>query len=195
MLIILLTYFDLCLASLLYCRSPHLYRGGSKIWKERASGGGSPNWSPGGKFWWRSGNNSTAAGHSLQIILQWCNLENKSSAVAEMGDRLVTIDRGRKVWGGADLPLSVGELGRYLTQCCLDRGLPPYQVVSWSIQPFVHNTPTLQTDSSIGRTVTCNGRPKTKTVFVNLALKLVVLYSDERRWSEPNEPLLDLPLL
>jgi len=52
----------------------------------------------------------------------------KSSAVAEMGDRLATIDMGRKV-GGA-VPLSVGEPGPYLTQCRLGRGLPPYQVAS-----------------------------------------------------------------
>jgi len=32
--------------------------------------------------------------------------KNKSSAVAEMGDRLATIDKGRKV--GAAVPLSVG---------------------------------------------------------------------------------------
>jgi len=30
-------------------------------------------------------------------------------------------------------------LGSHLTQCCLDRGLPPYQVTSWSIEPFGHN--------------------------------------------------------
>jgi len=53
----------------------------------------------------------------------------KSSAVAEMGDRLATIDMGRKV-GEATVPLSVGELGPYLTQCHLGRGLPPYQVAS-----------------------------------------------------------------
>jgi len=50
----------------------------------------------------------------------------KSSAVAEMGDRLATIDMGRKV--GAAVPLSVGELGPHLIQCHLGRGLPPYQV-------------------------------------------------------------------
>ena len=33
----------------------------------------------------------------------------------------------------------LGELGPYLTQCCLGRGLPPYQVASLSIQPFGHN--------------------------------------------------------
>ena len=72
--------------------------------------------------------------------------ENKSSAVAEMADRLVTIDMGQKVVG------------------C--QGLPPYRVASWSIQSFGHNTPTLQTDRqtgrqscSIGRTVTCNSCP------------------------------------
>ena len=40
---------------------------------------------------------------------------NKSSAVAEMGDRLA-IDTGRKV--GAAVPL-FGELGPHLTQCGL----------------------------------------------------------------------------
>jgi len=85
--------------------------------------------------------------------------------------RLVTLDMGWKVRGGA-VPLSAGEARSRLTQCHLGRGLPPYQVVSWSIQPFGHNTPTLQTDRqtnttdrttvpySIGRTVTCSGRPK-----------------------------------
>jgi len=68
---------------------------------------------------------------------------NKSSAVAEMGDRLATIGMGRKV-GGAAVPLSTM---CPLTQCRL--GLPPYQVASWSIQPFGHNTPTLQTDRTL----------------------------------------------
>jgi len=62
---------------------------------------------------------------------------NKSSTVAEMGDRLATIDMGRKV--GAAVLLFVGELGPHLTQCSLGRGLPLYQVASWSIQPFGHN--------------------------------------------------------
>jgi len=52
---------------------------------------------------------------------------HKSSAVAEMGDRLATIDMGRKVEGCAPFR---GELGPYLTQCRLGRGLPPYQVAS-----------------------------------------------------------------
>jgi len=53
---------------------------------------------------------------------------NKSAVVAEMGDLLVTIDMGRKL--GAAVPLCVGWLGPHLTQCRLDRDLPPYQVAS-----------------------------------------------------------------
>jgi len=37
------------------------------------------------------------------------------------------------------VPLWGKELGHHLTQCHLGRGLPPYQVASWSIQPFGHN--------------------------------------------------------
>ena len=54
-----------------------------------------------------------------------------------MGDRLATIDVGRKV--GATVPLSVGELGLRLRQCLLGRGLRSYQVASSSIQPLGHN--------------------------------------------------------
>ena len=53
---------------------------------------------------------------------------DKSSAVAEMGDRLATIGMGQK-WGGA----AVGNwvpTGSHLTQCGLGRGLPLYQVAS-----------------------------------------------------------------
>jgi len=59
-------------------------------------------------------------------------MANKSSAVAEMGDRLATIDMGRKE-GGCCAPFGgegVGELGPNLTQCRLGLGLPQYQVVS-----------------------------------------------------------------
>ena len=72
--------------------------------------------------------------------------------------------------GGLLCPFPWGELGCYLTQCGLGQGLPPYQVASWSIQSFGHNTPTLQTDRQtgqwsrsigIGWTVTCNDHPKT----------------------------------
>jgi len=62
---------------------------------------------------------------------------NKSSPVAEMGDR-----DHNKYWpkrgGGCCAPLA-GELGPRLTQCGLGQGLLPYQVASSSIQPFAHN--------------------------------------------------------
>ena len=53
-------------------------------------------------------------------------LYNKSSVVAEMGDRLATTDMGRKL--GA-VPLW-GVLGPHVTQCRLSRRLPPYRVAS-----------------------------------------------------------------
>jgi len=43
--------------------------------------------------------------------------------------RLAAVKMGRKV----------GELGPHLTQCRLGRGLPPYQMVSWSNHLFGHN--------------------------------------------------------
>jgi len=39
---------------------------------------------------------------------------------------------------GDAVPLFRGELGPYLAQCALGQGLPPYQVETWSIQPFGH---------------------------------------------------------
>jgi len=58
-----------------------------------------------------------------------------------MGDRVATIYimyMGRKE--GVLCTFS-GELyGPHLTQCGLWRDLSPYQVASWSIQPFGHNT-------------------------------------------------------
>jgi len=80
----------------------------------------------------------------------------KSSATADMGDRLATTDIGRglylacvrkvRQWGCcAPFRGERGELGPHLTQYDdLGRGLPSYQVASLSIQPFGHNTPTLQ---------------------------------------------------
>jgi len=40
---------------------------------------------------------------------------------------------------GVCAPLGEGELGPHLTQCGQDRGLPAYQVSSWSVQPFGHS--------------------------------------------------------
>jgi len=51
---------------------------------------------------------------------------NKSSAVAEMGDRLATVDIGRK--RGLLCPFLWGSMDRHLTQCPMGRGLPSYQV-------------------------------------------------------------------
>jgi len=89
---------------------------------------------------------------------------NKSSAVAEMGDRV------RAKWvekWGLLCPFPWGAIGSRLTQCRLVQDLPPYQVASWSIQPFRHNTPTLQTarqnrqdNGAVPcRANRCNGRP------------------------------------
>jgi len=57
----------------------------------------------------------------------------KCSAVAEIGDRLATIDMGRKF--GDVLPLFLWG-GPHVTQCGLGWGLPSYQVASLSNQPF-----------------------------------------------------------
>jgi len=48
---------------------------------------------------------------------------------------------GQKLGGAVPF---LGELGDYMTPCDLGRGVPLYQVASWSMQPFGHNTPTLQ---------------------------------------------------
>jgi len=54
-----------------------------------------------------------------------------------MSDCLATIDIGEKLGGcGATFR---GVAGSHLTQCLLGRGLPLYQLASWSIQPFGHD--------------------------------------------------------
>jgi len=73
----------------------------------------------------------------------------KCSAVNQMGDRLATINMGRKVV--AVVPLSWRGAGPYLTQWGQGRGLPSCRVSSWSIQPFGHNTPRLQTERQTDR--------------------------------------------
>ena len=83
-----------------------------------------------------------SAGHAQQWVSVLSELScserlNKCSAVAEMGDRLATIDTGWKLGGG--LCPFWGELGPHLTQCGLGWGLPSYQVASWSIQLFADN--------------------------------------------------------
>jgi len=75
---------------------------------------------------------------SVMLWLWTDNCISKSSAVAEMGDRLATIDMGWKVGMGC-CGDARSSLGHQLTQCGLGRGLPLYQVASWSSQPFGHN--------------------------------------------------------
>ena len=70
---------------------------------------------------------------SIIFATSYCN---KSSAVAEMGDRLATINGPKSgegmLWG------RWSPLDHHLTQCGLGQGLPLYQVASWSVQPFGH---------------------------------------------------------
>jgi len=75
---------------------------------------------------------------------------NKSSAVEQMGNRLATIDMGRKL-GGVPFFRGGAELAPHLTQCGRSRGLPPCQVSSWSIQPLakIHQHHR-QTDKPVG---------------------------------------------
>jgi len=63
-------------------------------------------------------------------------LTNKSSAVAEMGDRGHSRHGPKRE--GAAVSLS-RELGPRLVQCGRGRGLLPYQAASSPIQPFGHN--------------------------------------------------------
>ena len=103
----------------------------SKHWRQQMCWFSSSSFKPGG------------CGINQQIVatywqpLAWCKPKstvncNKSSAVAEMGDRGHN-RHGPKRGGGCC------ELGPGLTQCGLGRGLLTYQVASSSIQPFGHN--------------------------------------------------------
>jgi len=85
---------------------------------------------------------------------------NKSSAVAEMGDRLATIDMGRKVGRGCYAPFCGAELGPHLTQCGMGDA---YLHTKWNLDPsnrlaIVHQRHRqrdrqTQRSDSIGRTV------------------------------------------
>jgi len=93
---------------------------------------------------------------------------NNSSAVAQIGERLATWAEKR----GSAVPLSVGDRpnSSHLTQCRLGRG---YLHTKWHLDPSnrlakytnVTDTQDRQRHRSIGRTVTCNGRPKTALIF------------------------------
>ena len=81
---------------------------------------------------------SASNGHdAFQSVNALRSKQNKSSAVAEMGDCLAATDMHRKA--GAAVPISVGELGPHLTQCGLRRGLPLYQVAIWPQQTLTEN--------------------------------------------------------
>jgi len=54
-------------------------------------------------------------------------------------------------WGGGLCSFGAVELGPRLTQCGQGRGLS-FQVSSWSVQPFGHNTPKLETAGQTDRT-------------------------------------------
>jgi len=99
---------------------------------------------------------------------------------------LATADMDRKL--GACATLGEGELGPHLTRCGQGRGLPACQVSSGSVQPFGHNTPTLQTGQerqrshSIGRIVLQTVAQKVKTTgsyllkIYNLAVQAADVY-------------------
>jgi len=77
-------------------------------------------------------------------LTRWSEAYLRTRWCPDPFSRLDTTDMADK-WGLLCLFLK-GELGSHLTQCGLVRRLPPYQVTSWSIQAFGHNTPTWQTD-------------------------------------------------
>jgi len=82
----------------------------------------------GGRISWVPSNN-----------VAWADAYLRTKWYLDPSSRLATTDMGRKFGGGAVSPFWKGELSPHLTQCCLGRGLPPYQVASWSIQRFGHN--------------------------------------------------------
>jgi len=91
-----------------------------------------------------------------------------------MGDR-ARANWAEKCGGGASVPLSVGGAGSPSNTMSPGPSLPPYQVASWSIQPFGYNTDRQdrQRSDRVGRTVTCNGHLK----IVQSSLLLEILSS------------------
>jgi len=94
-----------------------------------------------------------------------------SSAVAEMGD--CGQNRHRPKGGGLLCPFCGGELGPHLTQCRLGWGLPPYQVASWSIQPFGQN----RYGPKIGGSAPFCGRGSWVPIWHNVARAEAYLHS------------------
>jgi len=74
---------------------------------------------------------SSSSSRFVIIFIDGYGFKNNAClAVAEMGDRFVTIDMGRKE-GGMLCPFRGG--GGWVPIWHLGWGLPPYQVASWSI--------------------------------------------------------------
>jgi len=91
-------------------------------------------------------------------------LTNKSSAVAEMGDHLATIDIGQKV--ETAVPLSLG--GSWVPMKYNVAWAEAYLRTKWRLDPsnrwaIIHQRYRQkgQWSHSTWRTITCNGRPKT----------------------------------
>ena len=93
---------------------------------------------------------------------------NKSSAVAEMGDRLklATIDEGRKVWGCC-IPFPWGGAGSPSNSVACAEAylhskwhLDPSSYLATIHQRYRQTAQTGQRSRSIGRTVTCKGLSK-----------------------------------
>ena len=85
---------------------------------------------------WVSGEGE--AGSPSNTSVAWAEVYLHTKWHLDPSSRLVTIDIGRKV--GDTVPLFMGQLDSGLIQCDQGRALPPYQVASWSFQPFGHNT-------------------------------------------------------
>jgi len=71
----------------------------------------------------------------------------------------------QQIWaqnsGGGCAPLGERQLGPHLTQCGQGQGLPAYQVASWSMKPFGHNTRVLQTTETTDRQTTSHDNNRT----------------------------------
>jgi len=68
---------------------------------------------------------------SLVYNVVWAEAYLHTKRHLDPSSHLATIDISRKE-EGLLCPFWRGELGLHLTQCCLGRGLPPHQVVSWA---------------------------------------------------------------
>ena len=75
-------------------------------------------------------------------MLPWPRPNSVPNWQLHPSSRLATTDMGQKL--GACAPFLGVKLGAHL-RMLLGRGLPACQVSFWSIQPFGHNAPTLQT--------------------------------------------------